>query len=297
MQASMWTSYLIEMLPDEMAAAFAKHGWKTCEISDEHGHDLLKQGSPGKVGEAFRQVADGLGISFPQGHFYLCNKGIRPEDMIGRRQADIAPEDDTEYDAAFEDMKRWVDLFVALGVRAGVLHVGGNSLKRSGWSDERILERRVAAVRRIADYASGSPLIICLENLNLEMGFGTFAQVSQVIEAVARPNVGFCLDTGHAQICGVDIPAYIRSCGSRLFALHIADNLGTRDDHMLPFGKGVVPWPAVLEALGDVGYDGLFNFEVPGENRCPMPIRLAKLDYAYALAQQMMAMTGKVGTE
>ena len=47
-----------------------------------------------------------------------------------------------------------------------------------------------------------------------------------------------------------------------------------------------------MVALREVGYAGLFNFEVPGENRCPMEVRLAKLDYALALAQFMIAKDG-----
>jgi sugar phosphate isomerase/epimerase len=101
-----------------------------------------------------------------------------------------------------------------------------------------------------------------------------------------------CLDTGHALVCKVDSAAFIRTAGARLKALHVADNLGTDDHHMLPYGRGKVNWPAILEALRDTGYAGLFNFEVPGENRCPVPIRLAKLDYALALAGHMIASAG-----
>jgi hypothetical protein len=41
--------------------------------------------------------------------------------------------------------------------------------------------------------------------------------------------------------------------------------------------------------LREVGYSGLFNFEVPGENRCPMTVREAKLDYARQLADYIIA--------
>jgi hypothetical protein len=43
-----------------------------------------------------------------------------------------------------------------------------------------------------------------------------------------------------------------------------------------------------MSALYEVGYEGIFNFEVPRENRCPMEIRLAKLDYARRLAELMV---------
>jgi sugar phosphate isomerase/epimerase len=285
----MWTSYLIEQLPHDMVKTMARHGWHTLELSDEHGHDLLKLGAPEQVGAEFRRFAGDHGISFPQGHFYLANKGFRPEDREGRRVADIAPADDAEYAKAMEDMKRWVDLFNALGIEAGVLHVGGQTLASLGWDDERILARRAQAVREVAEHARGGVTQICLENLTHAMGYADANDAKRVLAAVDMPNVGVCLDTGHANISGVSCSEFIRELGPELKALHIADNLGKNDDHILPYGRGTVPWPEVMKALREVGYAGLFNFEVPGENRCPMPIREAKLDYSLQLAEWMIA--------
>jgi sugar phosphate isomerase/epimerase len=186
-------------------------------------------------------------------------------------------------------MKRWVELFNALGVESGVLHVGGNDLARLGWSADRILAHRASMIAAVADYAKGGVTRICLENLTPRIGFSTVADAQQMLAAVDRPNVGVCLDTGHANISGVCCADFVRELGPKLWALHIADNLGTNDDHMLPFGRGTVPWPEVMTALREVGYSGLFNFEVPGENRCPMPVREAKLDYARQLADYIIA--------
>ncbi|MBN2450852.1 MAG: sugar phosphate isomerase/epimerase [Lentisphaeria bacterium] len=293
MQPSMWTSYLVEWLPHDMARVFAEHGWRTCELSDEHGHDLLKLGDPARAGAEFRIYAAQHGLSFPQGHFYLATRGVRPEDREGRQSADIAPADDAAFDAAFEAMKRWVDLFDGLGIRAGVLHLGGWALAKAGWDPEAIFERRCRALARIAEYARGSVTRICVENMaGANSGAHDSGDFDRLLAAIGMPNVAICLDTGHAQIGGVDCEAFVRGAGRRLEALHIADNLGQSDDHMLPYGRGVVRWSPVVRALREVGYEGLFNFEVPGENRCPPPVRLAKLDYARWLADWMIANDG-----
>lgn len=292
MTPSMWTSYLVEWYPRDMVQCFAEHGWQTLELSDEHGHDLLKQGEPLKTGEALRSYAAEHGVSFPQGHFYLATKGYRPEDVEGRRGADIAPADDADFDQAMEDMRRWVDLFNGLDIKAGVLHAGGGALRAAGWPEERVFARRVEAISRIAEYAKGGPTVICLENLGANSGVHAVADSAQLIAAVGADNVALCLDTGHANISGVDSAQYIREAGPMLKALHIADNLGQHDDHMLPYSRGTVAWTEVMCALRGVEYDGLFNFEVPGENRCPKPVRLAKLDYALKLARWMMASDG-----
>jgi sugar phosphate isomerase/epimerase len=286
---SMWTSYLIEWLPDDMVREFSRHGWHTCELSDEHGHDLLKQGDPATVGARLKAFAADYGVRFPQGHFYLCTKGFRPEDREGRRVADIAPADDAEFARAQEDMRRWIDLFSALGVEAGVLHLGGGDLAAAGWSEDCIFARRCDALSRLAEYARGGGTVLCLENLGAGSGVRTIDDIEAVLNAVNAPNVGICLDTGHANLNGVNNADFIRRAGPRLLALHVADNLGQHDDHLLPYGRGTICWSEVMEALREVRYRGLFNFEVPGENHCPPAVRLAKLDYALALAGCMLA--------
>jgi sugar phosphate isomerase/epimerase len=293
MRASMWTSYLIEWAPRDMVTCFAENGWSTLELSDEHGHDLLKEGPPLKVGDAFRRFAGEHGVSFPQGHFYLCTRGIRPEDRAGRRIADIAPPGDAEFEAAMADMTRWIDLFNALGVTAGVLHLGGGQLAAAGWPADRVFARRLQALERVLDYAKGGPTTLCLENLSPGSGVCDSADFDRIFTACGSKRLGICLDTGHANLAGVDSAAFVRHAGSRLKALHVADNLGQQDNHMLPYGAGTVPWPGVLSALREIGYDGLFNFEVPGENRCPAGVRLRKLAYARELAECMIASDGQ----
>ena len=289
MQPSMWTSFLIEWDPHQMVRRFAEYDWQTLELSDEHGHDLLKEGDPLKVGEEFRRYAADYGIDFPQGHFLLATKGCRPDDLAGRRIADISPADDGEYEEAMADMRRWIDLFNALGIKAGVLHLGGRELAQQNWSEEHIFARRVEGLARVAEYAKGGPTQICLENLTAGSGVANYDEIATVIEAVGADNVAICLDTGHANISGVDNPDFVRRAGDRLKALHVADNLGQNDDHIFPYGRGTVPWSQVLNALHEIDYDGLFNFEVPGENRCPESVRMAKLEYASALADIMIA--------
>jgi len=53
-------------------------------------------------------------------------------------------------------------------------------------------------------------------------------------------------------------------------------------------GYGTIEWGPVLQALRVSGYSSPFNLEVPGENKCPEPIRMAKLAYALELAERMI---------
>jgi sugar phosphate isomerase/epimerase len=85
----------------------------------------------------------------------------------------------------------------------------------------------------------------------------------------------------------LDMAQAIHECGARLLATHISDNDGSGDQHKMPFG-GNIGWRGLVSALKDIGYDGLFNLEIPGENRVPLPVRDARLKYAIEIMDYMM---------
>lgn len=49
----------------------------------------------------------------------------------------------------------------------------------------------------------------------------------------------------------------IHNVGKHLKALHIADNEGKMDQHIMPFGKGTVDIEAVVHALKEIDYHNL----------------------------------------
>ena len=88
--------------------------------------------------------------------------------------------------------------------------------------------------------------------------------VSLIIDTLNQmhgPHFAACIDTGHAVVAQKDPEEMIRILGHRIKVLHIQDNLGVRDEHLIPT-EGKIDWKAVAIALGDVGYRGTFNFEV-----------------------------------
>ena len=69
----------------------------------------------------------------------------------------------------------------------------------------------------------------------------------------------FCLDTGHAALWNswdVYLPGYI----NRLAALHVHDNHGHRDEHLIP-GDGTINYQPFIELLKTSGYTGYFGLE------------------------------------
>ena len=174
-----------------------------------------------------------------------------------------------------EKLFRWVDLYEAIGIRNMVLHC--DPLSRTDLSFDERIARNADRLRELAAYIEGREICICLENLR---GFTTSADhLLAVIDQIGSEQFGICLDTGHLNLTEKDQRAFILKAGKRLRALHIADNEGERDQHMMPFGRGNVDFEEVVRALREVNYEGLFNLEIPGESHVPMEVRAAKIRY------------------
>ena len=71
---------------------------------------------------------------------------------------------------------------------------------------------------------------------------------------------GFCLDTGHMLLCGLDPYKTVTQLGSRISAFHIHDNDGWDDLHLAPY-MGILDWDRFCEGVKAVGYEGTLSFE------------------------------------
>ena len=271
-----------------MVQLFAKHGWNYLELSECHAHDLLTQGEPVQAGSSFREFAADHGITFLQGHLPVVwySRADRSRDI--ESYFDVAPASDLEWSRAMDAIKRWVELFCAIGIRYGVLHMGGSTLKDADWSDEAIFEHRAKSLCEIVEYADGGGIAICLENLSFpNCGVETLEEIKALLAGVGADNLGICVDTGHVVMAGLDCVEFILGGGPLIKALHIHDNIGTMDDHVLPYERKTIPWDRVLAALSEIGYGNLLNMEIPGRAWCPMPVREARLYYAKELVTYM----------
>jgi sugar phosphate isomerase/epimerase len=70
-------------------------------------------------------------------------------------------------------------------------------------------------------------------------------------------------------------------------ATHISDNDGSGDQHRTP-GNGSIDWKAVMRALREAEYDGLFNLEIPGERHAALPLRALKSLHARQVAEWLV---------
>lgn len=118
--------------------------------------------------------------------------------------------------------------------------------------------------KALAPYAKEFGIKIAVENLGKEC-FPTPVMLDEMIRRLDDPETFCaCLDVGHSYLCFVRPQDFIRDMTPGVIqALHIHDNYGTVDNHLLP-GHGKLKWDEITRALAETGYDGDFTLEIPG---------------------------------
>jgi sugar phosphate isomerase/epimerase len=145
-------------------------------------------------------------------------------------------------------------------------HIAIPAPEREPEAHARRREAFVLSLRELAGVAADLGVQLAIEN----GGSGWHADVTNLRalladaagpgSAAGSPVLGLCLDTGHRHLHG-DVAAGVRLAGPALSTLHVHDNSGARDEHLLP-QDGTIDWPPVVRALRESGYAGVFLYEV-----------------------------------
>lgn len=134
-------------------------------------------------------------------------------------------------------------------------------------------------IESIAPMAKEMGITICIENLYDSIGGhlveGPCCDVHKAVERIDRINekygaevLGFCFDTGHANLVGIDFEDFLTVLDFRLKVLHIHDNDGISDLHQLPFtftktreNKTSTDWDGFVRGLQKICFDKVLSFE------------------------------------
>jgi len=255
-----WTSYYMELDIKSAVKHFVDNGIFAGELSDEHGLELLKMSDDVvATGKELASFLKECNFETSQGHLWLYAKICSDADAIG-------------------NLCKWVDLYEAIGIKTMVLHC--DPLLNEDISYEEKLDRNVEKLKLLAEHIKDKDIYICLENLNRIVP--SVDDILYIIDKIGSDRFAVCLDTGHLNLTLKNQREFILKAGDKLKALHIADNHGEKDDHLMPFGGGTVDFAEVVSALREIDYHGMFNLEIPGERGIPLEMRDAKLTYIKA---------------
>lgn len=284
MKLALWTAIVHELSPPEAVRALAGNGWEALELSTEHIVMIADATDPEGLAERTRAAAEAEGVAIPQVHL-LISANVATANQA-TRERDIAT------------VSRQISLCERMGIGIGVIHPGGD--RPPTFAEELAeRERRVEGFRALADHAAEHDFELAIENTTdaargsraagSQRRYGaTVEELHMLIDAIDRPNVGICLDVGHSNVQGYDMAEAVRQCGERLIATHIQDNDGQGDQHLGPT-RGTIDWAGGIAALVEIGYEGLFNLEIPGERAPTLELALRRLEGIRDTAQWLLA--------
>jgi sugar phosphate isomerase/epimerase len=271
MKPAIWTAMYAEQPLHEALRTLHGHGWAAFEASTEHMVAIERDEAPEERIDEVRTCLAELGLIMPQAHALL--------------KADVAHRDERKREKHVRRLIRHIETAAQLGIEVIVIHPGGRRMATTRAEQQRDWTLNVETFCQLGDLAGERGVRIGLENL---MGrYRAPHELLDLIAAIDHPAIGVTFDTSHANVVGLDLPAAIREFGSVLIATHISDNDGSGDQHRTP-GNGQIDWLAVVQALRDVGYAGLFDLEIPGERHALLPLRAQQSRLACEVADWLV---------
>jgi sugar phosphate isomerase/epimerase len=239
------------------------HNWmraepleRTCARLEECGYESIEiMGEPGTYADraAVRKVLSDHGLR--------CWGSVTI--MAGERNLLASEEGARKQSVGY--VKECVDLVHDLGGEEITIVPGLVGKTAPDARPEQEWGWAVDGLREVYEHAGPRGVRLALEPLNR---FETYflnrgAQALALADEVGG-ECGVCLDAFHINIEESDPLGAIREVGARLADFHIADT------NRMAAGMGHHDWPAIIEALRGVGYDGALTVEfVPSIDRTP----------------------------
>jgi sugar phosphate isomerase/epimerase len=182
----------------------------------------------------------------------------RLKDRAARKQLTLSLSDpDTALrELSIRELEAAIDACGAFGAPNLVVHTGLKELEGAGGDAE--VARYIESLHGPAVRAKEKGVTLALEN-----GTDPGVSVGLLVEVLRRldaENVGICLDVGHSNLYG-NPHADVRQARPYLSSLHLHDNEGTDDLHLLP-GRGTVDFRDVIGFLRRSQFIGIITMEV-----------------------------------
>lgn len=144
------------------------------------------------------------------------------------------------------------ELAVQLGAPMVVVHPARSVQENEPPIDDRQRAQRIEplerTLRELARIGSRLGVVYLLENIPPYQAIGHDPlQLAQMIRQADHPSIRMCFDTGHANMVG-DPAALLDGCLDVVAYLHVHDNDGKSDSHLVP-GKGTIPWEKIAVSM------------------------------------------------
>ncbi len=218
--------------------------------------------------EKIRRISEDAGLPVAGSHAPFTFKSDMPMD-------ETAPE--------FCRIVRSIEFAAYLGAPLIVVHAlklqPEDQLDDLLEEQERTLELNLRWYGVLQPYAEKAGIKIAVENLAVRDRSGAYSprlfgdarSYTELMEKLDPAVFTGCFDVGHANLSMKDPAVFLRGAGKYVHFLHVHDNDGFRDLHIMPAFSRMngsfksptytIEWKEVSLALRDIRYDGPFNFE------------------------------------
>ena len=185
--------------------------------------------------------------------------------------------DPAEDDALIENARLDCVATAALGAQYCVFHTATTIFIDPSLGAALMHRLNDEMFARILPHAKENGVIAATETFGDATGkgccdfFGNMNEFLTAFDRVAdmadwRDSFCVCMDTGHTNKAtrynrNPDPAEAIRMLGKRIRVLHLHDNDTLTDQHKIPM-TGCIDWNAVLDALDEIGFAGVYNLEV-----------------------------------
>lgn len=145
---------------------------------------------------------------------------------------------------AMDEVKRALDVAENIPFKYLVQHLGyGRQM-----ADPKKYDAAFSSLENLCVFAKARGVTILLENTPDDLGAPTSLQ--QFVKETHLNDLRFCFDVGHAHMDGA-LEAGFEAMRDRIAAVHVHDNHGEKDEHLLP-NEGTVDWDALLGAMASL---------------------------------------------
>ncbi|MBU3749724.1 MAG: sugar phosphate isomerase/epimerase [Mycobacterium sp.] len=154
-------------------------------------------------------------------------------------------------------------------LRALADHGGVHAVLHGGYAATAV--DRAAKLARLVEFAStlhaeaaALGIELLLENLIPDkLGYSHImaSNLAEWSDLVDHIGCGAVLDTGHSAVTGIALADVFDTLGSTVRAIHLSDNDGVSDLHLLP-GDGNDVTAGLAGILSGIGYDGIITYEI-----------------------------------
>ncbi len=191
--------------------------------------------------------------------------------------------------------------------------VHGFKLARNLGSEAAEWEQTEKFLESLAPLAKELKITICMENIYTSIGSHIIegpccdarkaaARIDRINEKYGAEIMGFCFDTGHANLVGIDMEDFITTLGKRLKVLHIHDNDGIGDLHQIPYtftrnreNASSTDWDGFVRGLRKIQFDKVLSFETaPVLSAFPKAMKREVLGF---IAQIGSYIAGEIGLD